>query len=114
MTIISPNNETKAIAYFNRSGVSPFFVKITNETTQVSDTFLVESFEVVSYYNTLEFTPSSGFFQADNFYMFKILGENDEVIFKDKIFCAENPNSYSINRNQYTEHSTTNEYIVYE
>jgi len=37
------------------------------------------------------------------------------VVYKDRIFCIDQSvSSFSVNKNQYTANSTTNEFIVYE
>lgn len=111
MTIVNSLSGTKTIAYFNRFGVVPTFVKITNEGTQVSDIYPVDALTNESYYSILTFTAT---FVLDTFYMMEILGDEDEVVFRDKVFCTNSPSDYSINANEYKEHSTTNEYIIYE
>jgi hypothetical protein len=40
---------------------------------------------------------------------------NDNVVYRDKIFCTnQNLQTYSINKNAYVEHVTTNEYKIFE
>lgn len=52
--------------------------------------------------------------KQDNFYMLKI-SDGSNVVFKDKIFCTnQTAEAYSINNNEYTEVSSTNEFVFYE
>jgi hypothetical protein len=40
---------------------------------------------------------------------------NDNVVYRDKIFCTnQNLETYSINKDAYVEHVTTNEYKIFE
>ena len=39
----------------------------------------------------------------------------DSIVYRDKIFCTnQNLERYSINNEQYVQHTTTNEYKIYE
>ena len=49
------------------------------------------------------------------FYNLKVIGVGKgNVIYRDRIFCTDQtpPSSYTINKGEYVEHATTNEYIV--
>ncbi len=49
----------------------------------------------------------------DRFYTFNALN-GTKTVYKGRIFCTDQTVSdYSINKNVYTEHESTNEYIVY-
>ena len=50
-----------------------------------------------------------------HFYTLQILNPNNDIIYKDRIFCtAQSLVTFSVNNNQYVSNSTTNEFIVYE
>ena len=112
MTIVNSTDLIKNINYFNRLGNDPLTVSIVNESTNVATVFDVDSFASQSYYDTLTFTTSEDYFLQDNFYFFKVLDAENNIIFQDKLFCT-NQNDYSINENKYKEHTTTNEYKIY-
>ena len=113
MTIVNSTDLTKTINYFNRLGTDPLTVSIVNEATNVTTVFDVDSFTSLSYYDAFTFTASENYFLQDNFYFFKLLDVNNDIIFQDKLFCT-NQTDYSINKDEYKEHTTTNEYKIYE
>tara|TARA_R110000851_G_scaffold134847_1_gene270184 strand:- start:239 stop:496 length:258 start_codon:yes stop_codon:yes gene_type:complete len=48
------------------------------------------------------------------FYTIKVLNGLD-VVYKDKIFCTnQTVSSYSINDNEYVQHSTNNDFVIIE
>ena len=52
--------------------------------------------------------------KENKFYTLTILN-GTEVVYKDKIFCTNQTiETYSINKDAYTQHTTDNEYIIYE
>lgn len=52
--------------------------------------------------------------KENKFYTITILN-GTEVVYKDKIFCTNQTiETYSINKDAYTQHTTDNEYIIYE
>lgn len=64
-----------------------------------------------SYYTNIEAIFS---LVENNFYTLTAFNE-DEIIYRDKIFCTDQPIvTFSVNNGQYTSNTTTNEYIVYE
>ena len=49
----------------------------------------------------------------DRFYTFKVLN-GTKTVYKGRIFCTnQTVSDYSINKNVYTEHQSSNEYIFY-
>ena len=49
-----------------------------------------------------------------NFYTLTVLNSTD-VVYKGKIFCTnQSVSTYSINTNEYTSYSSTNDYVTYE
>jgi hypothetical protein len=49
----------------------------------------------------------------DRFYNFNVLN-GSEIVYKGRIFCTDQVvKDYSINNGVYTQHESTNEYIVY-
>ena len=112
MTIVNSTDLIKNLNYFNRTGASPSSIYILNKSTNITSTFVIDLFTSLNYYDTLTFTVSNGYFLQDIFYYCKILDSNNDVIYKDLIFCTDQEN-YTINENKYKEHTTTNEYKIY-
>lgn len=51
----------------------------------------------------------------ENKYYTIIIKDGTNVVYRDKIFCTnQTKETYSINKDQYVEHTTTNEYKIYE
>ena len=50
----------------------------------------------------------------NHFYML-VLKDGTDVLFKDKVFCTNQPLvSFSVNNGQYVSSTTTNDFIIYE
>lgn len=51
----------------------------------------------------------------ENKYYTLTIKDGTNVVYRDKIFCTnQTKETYSINKDQYVEHTTTNEYKIYE
>lgn len=109
---------SKSINYFNRKGTIATDVVFTNEATNVSTNFNVDSLSNTSYYDVLNFTATDGYFNENDFYLFEIKDASGDIIFKDKLFVTNQDISnnliYDINKNRYKPNTTTNEYTIYE
>jgi hypothetical protein len=86
-----------------------YTIKIKNESTNTevfSDT--ATTFAEVDYY--YQYTNTFSLVE-DTMYTLEIKA-GSELIFRDKIFCTnQSVLSYSVNNNEYTEHSQDNEFI---
>jgi hypothetical protein len=83
---------------------------ITNETSGVDVTYAITPTQT-DYYLTISKIVT---LVEGNFYTLEVLNGTD-VVYKDKIFCTNQVvGSYTINNDEYTEHPTDNDYIVYE
>jgi len=118
MTIFNTTDLSKSINYFNRKGTIATDVVFTNEATNVSTNFNVDSLSNTSYYDVLNFTATDGYFNENDFYLFEIKDASGDIIFKDKLFVTNQDISnnliYDINKNRYKPNTTTNEYTIYE
>ena len=66
----------------------------------------------MKFFITLMFIFSFSLVQ-DRFYNFNVLN-GSEIVYKGRIFCTDQViKDYSINNGVYTQHESTNEYIVY-
>jgi hypothetical protein len=83
---------------------------ITNELTDVSETYLITP-TVDRYYLVIEEVLN---LKEGNFYTLTVLNSTD-VVYKGKIFCTnQSISTYSVNNNEYTSYSSTNDYVTYE
>ena len=79
----------------------------TNDTTNVEILYSV----VGEYYHTIE----AIFDLVENHFYMLVLKNGSDIVFKDKIFCTNQPLvSFSVNNGQYTSSTTTNDFIIYE
>ena len=95
-----------------REVVGVVSLEFTNETTK--EVYLRTATSLIQT-DLLEFNVANlNFLIQDNFYNLKVTNDN-EVIYKDRIFCTDQPIvSFSVNNGQYVSSSTANEFIVYE
>lgn len=85
-------------------------ILLVNEQTN-NNIYLMFSSTEGSYYTNIEAVFN---LVENNFYSLTCFNE-DEIIYRDKIFCTDQPIvTFSVNNGQYTSNTTTNEYIVYE
>jgi len=112
MIVLQKSDSNQTFSFIPRSYVSgtTYTIKIVNETTNkevYSDT--ATSFTSLDYYyqHTDTFT-----LVEDTMYTLEIKA-GSELIFRDKIFCTNQTiSSYSVNKNEYTQNSDDNEFIV--
>lgn len=118
MTIFNNTDLNKTVYFFNRLGTNPVSILLTNEATNISTSFNIDSLVNASYYDLFNFTVTSGYFIENNFYYFKILDANNDILFQDKLFVTNQTitdNSiYDINKDKYISNVTINEYKIYE
>ena len=78
----------------------------TNVETEIECVFSIDKYYVAT---SLVFP-----IKENKYYTLTIKNGND-VVYKDKIFCTnQTKETYSINKDQYVQHTTNNEYKVYE
>tara|TARA_R110000772_G_C13094495_1_gene418986 strand:+ start:30 stop:362 length:333 start_codon:yes stop_codon:yes gene_type:complete len=83
---------------------------ITDEDENTSVTYS-PVFSTIKYYlqTSITFFP---LLREGTFYTLEVLNESS-IIYRDIVFCTDQVlSTYSINEGQYTEHETTNEYIL--
>ena len=78
----------------------------TNIETEIEATFSIDKYFV---------TTSVIFPIKENKYYTLTIKDGTNIVYRDKIFCTnQNLETYSINKDAYVEHTTTNEYKIYE
>lgn len=87
------------------------YVGITDEQTGVTVEITDYTHTIGDYYDTLE----AEFNLVENHFYDLVIVNGAVVVYKDRIFCTDQPiSSFSVNNGQYVSNSTTNEFIVYE
>tara|TARA_R100001163_G_C5049992_1_gene186875 strand:+ start:980 stop:1330 length:351 start_codon:yes stop_codon:yes gene_type:complete len=115
MIVLKETTDSQTIKFIPRRWVSGnnYNIKIINETTNKevynqNSTAITENL----YYNQFSAVFS---LKEDTYYTITITGVTvTGVVFEGKIYCTNQVDlpEYTINSGQYTEHSTTNEYII--
>ena len=78
----------------------------TNIETEIECVFLIDKYFV---------STSIVFPIKENKYYTLTIKDGTNIVYRDKIFCTnQTKETYSINKDQYVEHTTTNEYKIYE
>lgn len=80
----------------------------TNESTNEEVSYVCDFYKDSYYLSVTDtFTLKEG-----TFYSLKVLNNND-IVYRDRVFCTnQNLDTFSINNGQYTDHQTTNEWII--
>lgn len=118
MTVFNTTDLNQDIPFFNRTGSTPNHIVLTNEATNVSDSFNMDVLVEGVYFNVFNFTVTEGFFVENNFYFFRLFDVDNNILFQDKLFVTnqdvQNNVIYNINKDKYNSNVTTNEYTIYE
>ena len=84
---------------------------VTDESTNTTATISITSSASNDYYETIT---ASYTLVEGRFYTLEVRNGSD-IVFKGKIFCTDQTvSTYSVNYNNYTQHTTTNDFIIYE
>ena len=110
--IILTTGASQSIKFIPRKYVSSVLLFLTNKTTNTTTEY---SNPVVSNSDTYMTLTVGGLdLKEGTTYSMIVYNPSEGVIYKDMIFCTDQAVSdYSINKNVYTEHQSTNEYIFY-
>ena len=106
MIILPPLEEAQTINFIPRSDTATHLIlKDEQDGTEVQ---YDATFTAYKYY----IQASDTFILKENrFYLITIYNLTD-IIYKDKLFCTSNVSDYSINTDEYTQHSSNNDYIT--
>lgn len=108
MIILTTSTNAQELKFIPRDYVADSIV-LTDEQANTSST-ISATFTKDGYYLKADISFT---LVEDRFYTFNALN-GTKTIYKGRIFCTDQTVSdYSINKNVYTEHESTNEYIVY-
>ncbi len=108
MIILTTSTNAQELKFIPRDYVADSIV-LTDEQANTSST-IAATFTKDGYYLKADISFT---LVEDRFYTFNALN-GSKTVYKGRIFCTDQTVSdYSINKNVYTEHESTNEYIVY-
>ena len=108
MIILTTSTNAQELKFIPRDYVADSIV-LTDEQANTSST-ISATFTKDGYYLKADISFT---LVEDRFYTFNALN-GTKTVYKGRIFCTDQTVSdYSINKNVYTEHESTNEYIVY-
>ena len=110
MIILNTNTTAQQLKFIPRE-YSADGIIITDQDTNTPVTYPSLTFTKNKYYleGNVTFSPA---LKEGTFYTLSVLN-GTSVVYKDNIFCTDQSiGTYSINKDVYTEHATTNEYVV--
>ena len=110
MIVLQETNNPQTFSFIPRSD-SYDGLFLTDDQTNVEEEVTISSNTIGDYINTITAT----FDLKEGHFYNLVLKDGSDVVFKDKVFCTNQPIvSFSVNNGQYTSNSTTNDFIVYE
>lgn len=117
MIVLTPSGSQQMFSYIprvlgNAVNELPVTMIITDEQTNTPVSTQAHFLGFGDYVNSISHTFS---LIEGHFYTLELKNPNNEIIYKDRIFCTAQPLvTFSVNNNQYVSNSTTNTFIVYE
>ena len=110
MIVLQETNDPQTFSFIPRSD-SYDGLFLTDDQTNVEVEVTIDDNTIGDYINTITAT----FDLKEGHFYNLVLEDGADVVFKDKVFCTNQPIvSFSVNNGQYTSNSTTNDFIVYE
>ena len=110
MIILTTDTNPQSFVFIPRNHTFDY-VGITDEQTGVTVEISNYTHTIGDYYDTLE----AEFNLVENHFYDLLIVNGAVVVYKDRIFCTDQPiSSFSVNNGQYVSNGTTNEFIVYE
>mgnify|MGYP001220409882 FL=1 len=110
MIILTTSANAQQLKFIPREYTASSII-ITDQDTNTPVTYSGLTFTTNSYYlqGNVTFSP---LLNEGRFYTLKVLNGTN-VVYRDMIFCTDQTiSTYTINKDVYTEHATTNEYVV--
>ena len=108
--IILKEQDTEQNLYATIWGVDADTIILRDEEEN-TETVINCTFSIDKYYAV-----TSAVFPVKEYKFYTLTIKNGaNVVYKDKVFCTNQPiNNYSLNNEQYVEHTTTNEYVIFD
>lgn len=110
MIVLQETNSAQTFSFIPRSQVYDSMF-LTDDQTNVAIEVTIDSNTTGDYIDTITAT----FDLTEGHFYNLVLKDGLDVVYKDKIFCTNQPVvTFSVNNGQYTSNSTSNDFIVYE
>ena len=110
MIVLNVSELSQIISFIPRDG-SYDTLELTDEQTNDTQVVNIIDSTVGEYYHTIE----AIFDLVENHFYMWVLKAGPDILFKDKVFCTNQPFvSFSVNNGQYVSSTTTNDFIIYE
>ena len=110
MIVLNVSATSQIISFIPRDG-SYDTLELTDEQTNDTQVVNIIASTVGEYYHTIE----AIFDLVENHFYMLVLKDGTGILFKDKVFCTNQPLvSFSVNNGQYVSSTTTNDFIIYE
>lgn len=110
MQIITKDSGTKSISISPRSDVYTsvtLYNELTNAIVDITNIEITNN----AYYKTMTFDIENDL-QNDIFY-YLTMYNNSNIVYRDKVFVTnQQPEVYTVNKDQYTSHTSNNEFIT--
>lgn len=110
MIILTNDTQAQSFVCIPRSNVFDS-IEITDD--QTNETVVIEEFDFTEgdYYSTID----AAFELVENHFYDLVLKDGTTIVYKDRIFCTNQPIvQFSVNNGQYVSSTTSNTFIVYE
>jgi len=110
MIILKEQNTSQTFKFIPRyyTGVN---LRLVNESSGQVYSYNVSP-ERIGYYHQITHIVDT---KEGNFYSLTIFDDNSNVVYKDKVFCTNQEiTEYTINKDEYVQKSSDNEFIIYE
>jgi hypothetical protein len=106
MIILKSIDTAQTLKFIAREDVCDT-IKIRDEQDN-TETTINANFTIDKYYLTASIVFD---LKEDRFYNLTAYN-GSKIVYKDKIFCTNQTDNYSINKNKYIQHSSNNDYIT--
>tara|TARA_R100000781_G_C4075912_1_gene126069 strand:+ start:1104 stop:1442 length:339 start_codon:yes stop_codon:yes gene_type:complete len=111
MIILRPNNLSQELKFIPREYIADKVI-LHNEETNTSQEYTGLTWSQEAYYLTTNIAFVTPELKNNTFYTLKVMN-GTKIIYRDRIFCTDQlVAEYSMNKDEYVENETTNEYIV--
>ena len=110
MIILKEQNTSQTFKFIPRyyTGV---VLKMQNEMSKQSISMAVQCDQVGYYHQITDIFD----LKEGNFYSLAIYDGDNNVVYRDRVFCTnQEVGDYTVNKDEYEEHTTNNEFIIYE
>ena len=117
MTVLKVDTNPQSFKFIPRSKTyDGLFIK--DESTNVETQITIDSNATNDYYDTITatfHTTSPAFSLVENRFYRLLVKNGTDVVYRDRIFVTNQTISeFTVNKDVYNSHSSTNEFIIYE